>query len=344
MANRYWLGGIWNSTANWSATNNGAGGASIPTSADSVFWHTIPTSSTYTVDVSADCLDMDWTGATNSPTLAGSSVLNVYGSFNLTGLTTRTYSGNITFRATTTGKTLTFSGSFSTASLIFDGVGGYWTLQDSLNLGINNLTLNRGTLDTNGKSVTLGNIFSNSPNTRVLTLGSSTITVSSTLTFTSTLTLNAGTSTIIMTGATRTFTGGGLTYYNVTLAQTIATIADSNTFNTLTFTAGKTVNVTAGTTQTALNFVFVGTVSNLITIQSTSAGSAYTFVKTGGSPLFRYCSIKDCTTAGGRSIAGTNVSGNTGIAFGTSQVLIGQIKDGSLYWINSSATTAKVSG
>lgn len=42
MADRYWVGGTatWDSTttANWSATSGGAGGASVPTSADNVFF------------------------------------------------------------------------------------------------------------------------------------------------------------------------------------------------------------------------------------------------------------------------------------------------------------------
>ena len=42
MANRFWVGGsgTWDnaSTTNWSATTGGAGGASVPTAADDVFF------------------------------------------------------------------------------------------------------------------------------------------------------------------------------------------------------------------------------------------------------------------------------------------------------------------
>jgi len=41
-ANRYWIAGAasnWNNTANWSATNGGAGGASIPVATDDVFYN-----------------------------------------------------------------------------------------------------------------------------------------------------------------------------------------------------------------------------------------------------------------------------------------------------------------
>ena len=41
MANRYWVGGsaTWNATVGtkWATTSGGAGGASVPTSADDVF-------------------------------------------------------------------------------------------------------------------------------------------------------------------------------------------------------------------------------------------------------------------------------------------------------------------
>ena len=58
--------------------------ASVPTSADSVYAGTIGTGATLTVDATADCLNMDWTGATNTPTL------------NIANRTVHTY-GNVTF-------------------------------------------------------------------------------------------------------------------------------------------------------------------------------------------------------------------------------------------------------
>ena len=61
MANRYWVGGTgtWNttSTTNWSASSGGSSGASVPTSADSVFFDQ---NSTYTVTMTGalNCLDI----------------------------------------------------------------------------------------------------------------------------------------------------------------------------------------------------------------------------------------------------------------------------------------------
>ena len=57
MADRYWIGGTgsWTTanTANWSATSGGAGGASVPTSADNVFFSLV---ATYTVTLTAGIL------------------------------------------------------------------------------------------------------------------------------------------------------------------------------------------------------------------------------------------------------------------------------------------------
>ena len=57
MANRYWVGGTgtWDSftTTQWSATSGGAGGASVPTSADSVFFNSASSATAYTVTYSS---------------------------------------------------------------------------------------------------------------------------------------------------------------------------------------------------------------------------------------------------------------------------------------------------
>lgn len=121
---------------------------------------------------------------------------------------------------------------------------------------------------------------SNNTNTRSITLGSSTVTLTRAadcwLTTTSTnLTLNAGTSTIICSGSSTIFSGGGLTFYNVSFTSSSPsslTINGVNTFNNLTFTspsstgrrsvslaANQTVNgtLTLGTANTPIRRVFV---------------------------------------------------------------------------------------
>ena len=114
MANRYWVGGTGNwdtTTTHWSATSGGAGGATVPTAADSVFFDA-NSGSNFTVTIntaSRVCLDLTVSGTTGM-TLAGTQTLAISGNLALpsTGLTW-TYSGTVTLNATTT-KTITTNG------------------------------------------------------------------------------------------------------------------------------------------------------------------------------------------------------------------------------------------
>jgi len=123
MATRYWRGGTgtWTSasTTNWSATSGGAGGASAPTLADDVIFdagsNTGTGAFTVTISTGAVCRDISFGGAGGAldgvMTLAGSSAWSIYGSMTLVSANlTVSYSGTITWAATTTGKTITTAG------------------------------------------------------------------------------------------------------------------------------------------------------------------------------------------------------------------------------------------
>jgi hypothetical protein len=64
MADRYWVGGTanWDATAGtkWSATNGGAGGASVPTAADDVYFTLLSGLVTVTVSATANCRDLNF--------------------------------------------------------------------------------------------------------------------------------------------------------------------------------------------------------------------------------------------------------------------------------------------
>lgn len=72
----YWVGGTgnWSDPTHWAFTSGGAGQASsgcIPTRYDSVYFDANSFSAggqTVTVDVTAECANMDWRGVTNTPT------------------------------------------------------------------------------------------------------------------------------------------------------------------------------------------------------------------------------------------------------------------------------------
>ena len=102
-------------------------------------------------------------------------------------------------------------------------------------------------------------------------------------------------------------------------------ITSSNTFGELILTAGKTVNFTNGTTQTITTLTGEGTPDNIITIQSVTAGSAFTLSIASGAINKYHYSIKDSTVIGGATftaIESTNVSGNTGWVFSNIDLVI----------------------
>lgn len=97
MADRYWVGGsgTWDSvsTTNWSATSGGAGGASVPTNADDVYFDSSSSATNYTVTV--DC-NVVATGSVSGSVLTITAVTSgtfavgqrIYISFRAGGMTT----------------------------------------------------------------------------------------------------------------------------------------------------------------------------------------------------------------------------------------------------------------
>ena len=149
-------------------------GASVPTSADNVFFDANSNSSTtaFTVTmatVAATCANFDASAVDGVMTLAGTVALDVYGSLSLPALSlfTRSYTGTTTFRATTTGKTINTNGRAFGGTVTFDGVGGGWTATSALTTS-SAFNLTNGSLDLGGFTVTGFNFSSNNSNTRTL--------------------------------------------------------------------------------------------------------------------------------------------------------------------------------
>lgn len=171
MADRYWVGGTgnWNDTNSWSTASGGGGGASVPTSADNAIFDAASDTGAgfiVTVNVSSSCLDFNASAVDQVMTLAGSSALAVAG--NLTWHPTnftRTYTGAITFSATTSvvinpnGITLT------TGNVTFDGVGGTFTLGSGfIATTAGTTTLTNGTIDLSANNYTLTTVVFSSTN------------------------------------------------------------------------------------------------------------------------------------------------------------------------------------
>jgi fibronectin-binding autotransporter adhesin len=271
VADRFWVGGTanWDGTAGtkWATTSGGAGGASVPTSVDDVFFTNLSTGTCTISAGNTGAKSINCTGFTG--TIAGSADITVSGSVTLSAAMTYTHTGTMTFNAnatiTTAGKT--FSG------ITVNGSGITVQLADALNIAARVITVTQGTFTTNDYSITAGTLTSNNSNTRTINLGSSTVTLSlnTPLTFTTStnLTFNAGTSQINLSSATATLQGGSQTFYNVSFTSTASSsqiINGSNTFNNFTVTgrtsagianisisANQTINGTLSTTGTAGN-------------------------------------------------------------------------------------------
>lgn len=278
MANRYWVGGTgaWNgtNTTNWSASSGGAGGASVPTTSDAVFFDS--NSGVGTVTISTGNLGAQLINcATFTGTLAGSANITVAGAIALVAGMTFSYTGTFTITGTgslqTSGKTI--------ANINITAPGGTVTLADALTLS-GTLNINSGTFTTSASnySVTASRLTTGGSTTRGIILNGSTVTLSGSsrgsaafyVASATALTFNAGTSTIILTASVAALTGesstASLTFSNVTFNNTSAAstvyITGSNTYNTLTINpptadGSKTV-YWIGTNQTITTLVAAG--------------------------------------------------------------------------------------
>jgi fibronectin-binding autotransporter adhesin len=214
------------------------------------------------------CLDITVSAGTVTFATGTAPTLDVRGSMSLLAGTVWSSTGNITFSSTSTGRTVTTNGVAITGAVNFNGVGGGWTLGSAFTTN-SGFTFTAGIIDTANYNVSSGGFVALTASSKTLTLGSTTYTSSGNFnTAGATITVNAGTSTIVITGTTNTL-GGGQTFYNVSYTSTNAgtrTITGSNTFNnlsvtgpasagvvTVTFDAQQTINGTLSTTGTAGN-------------------------------------------------------------------------------------------
>ena len=240
MATYYWVGGTgaWDATTttNWSLSSGGGGGAGVPTLADNVIFNSLSNATAYTVNVGTNAVAADITIAgpvtgNVAITSGATSILTCYGSWTnaATGVVFSTTLGAIlNFSATTTGKTITTNNvSLSAFSLNLIGVGGGWTLGSAFGSS-GSINFNNGTFNTANFSISTNNIARAGSAVANVSFGSSVVSVgsASSINFSAAtgLTFNAGTSTIISTGTSITFSGGGLTYYNLSFTSNASTL------------------------------------------------------------------------------------------------------------------------
>ena len=134
MAARFWVGGNgnWSDTARWAATSGGAGGQSVPGSADTVTFNALAGAGTATVDSNVTIQTLTMTGYTG--TLAfGTNTISLNGTAGtvFTGATTHSVSGTPVINVTQTGASgiTVIPGAVTEAnSISFNFTGGTYTL------------------------------------------------------------------------------------------------------------------------------------------------------------------------------------------------------------------------
>jgi hypothetical protein len=331
-----------NSVNSWSATSGGACTASTPTSADpALFDANSFTAAGQTANIAAtiSCAGTNFTGATNTPTLAGSSTLTLTGSLVLIADMVVTYTGGIDFG--NTGGNITTGGQVLASLLNFvSGRGNYWTFQDNCNIGTSQMQVHNASINTNGKTITLGNFYAGYDYVWAdVALGASIINCTSwtmgPYATSGYCAFSKGTSSIRVTG-TGAFTGATLSYYEVQLNGTAHTISGNNTFTNLirtgTATKTDTLTLTAASTQIVSGTCNLNgnSSTNRILVQSSTLGTAATLhVATDvaanwtGTANVDFMDVTS-THAVDFSAAGLNIGGgagnclgNTGITFTT---------------------------
>lgn len=277
MPDRYFINGgtdnNWGSTANWSATSGGTGGASIPTAADAVFFDA--NSPNVTVNASNRvCLSLNFTGYTNTITMTFN--ITVSGSVTLVAAMGIAGAGSLTVNATAT---LTSNGSTWPNALLLQSAvtytfGDNWTVSGLVTIGqgIANMVYNGNQITCNGgltNSATVGGTLSG---TTKFVLAGGIITSNHTgggitfpVDYAGNITFSSG-GTWRVSGGTHTYVSGTVTFAGT---HTLALVG-SCTFNTYNSIVWKTVTITGTLTLNLTSPLYCDGVLTVGTVTATT--------------------------------------------------------------------------
>lgn len=334
MANRYWVGGTatWDGTAGtkWSATSGGPGGASAPNIFDDVFFDAASTGvcTVPFTGFSQTANSLNFTGFTG--TFTGSGSVEIVTSLLISAGMTLTHNGTFIFSGSTTG-TIVTNGKSLLSGILINNSSLVFSLGDAIN--VNSIEVRGGTFNTANFNVTttgFSGISASTSSSKIINLGSSTITVTSgSINFNNAtnLTLNAGTSNVIFTNTSQSINANNQSFYNVSFTNTSYT---NHIISRLTSVNNLSV---AGRTSAGIGVVAVQgstTVSGTLTfspgasppcrtvVQSNTAGTQATFTCAAIAPLtdIDFC---DIVIAGAAApVSGTRLGdrkNNSGITF-----------------------------
>ncbi|MCC6404978.1 MAG: hypothetical protein IT405_01150, partial [Candidatus Yanofskybacteria bacterium] len=184
----YWVGGTGNATdtTKWATTSGGATTGGAPSATDNCIFDSASNATAYTVTVNGTlaCKSISFAapGTSGNVTLAGSSALNLTGTWTGYAGLVNSYTGTITMNGAAGPYNITSAGVAFGSSITINTTGagalGEYDLADNLTLGSTQaLTLTQGIFDAKTFDVSVGLFSSNNSNTRTLTMGSGTWTV-----------------------------------------------------------------------------------------------------------------------------------------------------------------------
>jgi hypothetical protein len=313
----------------WSDTSGGSPNTDFfPLAQDTAVFDESTTAGTHTMNAAipyAGTLDMS--ARTSALTLShvGYSIFGnwTFGSgITMTGVSITVFSGRNTQVITSAGKA--FSG-----GITVDSYGGTVELADALNIGANTLTVFNGIFDTKGYNITAGALTSSNTFVREVKLGASTVTLvgGAPLAFTTltNLTFDAGTSSIVCSNTSASFSGGNQTFYDVSFTSTgvnTHNITGANTFNSLSITAPASAGlrqVTFSDNQTITGTLTAAGASAVRRVMLRSSVVGATRTLTVGTLSANDCDFRDITVAGtaagGSPTRAGDCGGNSGVTF-----------------------------
>ena len=315
----YWIGGVgnWNAAVHWSNSTGGPVSGCLPNINDNVFFddNSFTNSNQFVnINVPAYCNNMDWTGVTNRPIMNGSKLLTINGSLTLdSNMRAINPFGGIQFTSDDMGNTITTNGVSLNAPVTFNGEG-EWNLMDNLSsndwLNPDNLTLQKGTLNTNNHDISFpfSDFQSLSSATRGLNLGNSEVILKNWIIEDSTnLSFDAANSTIILDDGDA-FNGGGQSYNVVKLYDFSGFVDNSNTFDTLSIFSnpGSFVGFEEGSVQQINYFEAQGSgIGSEIIMKSTIEGQQSN-LQIANYFCGNYLAIEDIAISGDTAYAGEN--------------------------------------
>jgi hypothetical protein len=346
----YWVGGsgLWSDhNHHWATTSGGAVfHDQVPQSMDNVYFdaNSFPAGGTVTIDPTIIyCMNMDWTGAGNTPVFEGPSDKQVwiYGSLTLIAGMEWNINGEVYFRAFQGGKTIFLAGQSFFNYVSFNGAGGEWTFLDEFTVENNrDIILYDGTIQTNNQTVNTGS-FQVCGSQGAIYLGSSIVNITSifggsfvTCNLGANFIFDAGTSSVIFQGSGEGYLrGNGLTFFAVMFLGD-GVIEGSSTFENLTFSPGHTYRLYTNQTITSTGQLNAsGTdCSHFVTIHSQFAAQQAGIIKATGSVDLSYVILQDIAGNGGATFSATN-SVDLGNNIGwTIMPIISRM----LYWVGGS--------